>query len=58
MFSAKSQNFADVFIGGGGGNNFATPFFLARVRRITVKLCKFTNVKELFLAASKRILDK
>ena len=27
----------------GGGNNFASPFFLARVRSITFKLCKFTN---------------
>ena len=40
----------------GGGNNFASPFFLARVRRITFKLCKFTNVKGLFLAAFRQMI--
>ena len=56
MFSAKSQNFADVFMV--GAIILRLLFFLARVRRITFKLCKFTNVKGLFLAAFQRIFDK
>lgn len=52
----KVAKFCRLFYG--GGNNFATPFFLARVRRITFKLCKFTYVKGLFLAAFQRIFDK